>query len=403
MTMIPILLQYSNSISSACVFGGTPTPGGSLNTGGWIQINLLVILLSFSVSAMLYSLSGFFPTSMREKMKGAAKYESFQGIISIFIIIVLMAFSSVTCQIGQTLVASSTQITQTSYQNPIQYSEHYIGNLMFTKGLGLFTQIYSESVLMAISANTADVVEEALSELVIGPMGLSFSPGMVQVLYGFSGAMGSSFLPLIVVAFGVLFIIYLILPIIASLALTVIVPLSIVMRSIPYAGPKLRESSDTFLALAVGFYFILPLTLLMNSYIIAWIYCTPSSAFCNPYVQYTAQYQLSNIPTSALFDQNSQVTAPLGQLGVLKLSSSFFSSSVANQGGFFSVIGDILQIMFAMPSVIMQYGLKTAEYVFEAVFLIGLDLAITLAFAQGLTKGLNSTGRMIGVGPFWGG
>ena len=399
--MLPLLLA-PYSISSTCVFGGTPTATGSLNTGGWIQINLLVILLSFSVCAMLYSLSGFFPTSMREKMKGAAKYESFQGIISIMIIFILIAFSAATCQIGQAIVSSSTQITQTAYQNPIQYSEAYLGNLMFTKGLGLFTTIYSESVLIAVSANIASTVEEFLTELTINPyLSLSFSPGMIMALFGFSGALAASFLPLIIVAFGVLFIIYLILPLISALALTVIVPLALVMRSIPFAGPKLRESSDTFLSLAIGFYFILPLALLMNSYIVTWIYCTGPSTFCNPYQQYTSVYQLGALPTSALFSQSSQGIASGGPLSAIALPTSFFSSGVSNQGGFFSVLNQILQIMFEIPKFVIADGLKTAEYVFEGVFLIGLDLAITLAFSQGLTKGLNSVGKLIGVGPFW--
>ena len=80
---------------------------------------------------------------------------------------------------------------------------------------------------------------------------------------------------------------------------------------------------------------------------------------------------------------------------------SFFSSAASSQGGVFSALGQVLNIMIRIPTYVIEYGLKTAEYMFEGIFLIGLDLAITLAFAQGLTKGLNSVGRMIGVGPFW--
>ena len=58
--------------------------------------------------------------------------------------------------------------------------------------------------------------------------------------------------------------------------------------------------------------------------------------------------------------------------------------------------------MFDIPSVIILYAAKTAQYVFEGIVLIGIDMAIVLAFAQGLTKGLNSAGKMIGTGPFWG-
>ena len=123
---------------------------------------------------------------------------------------------------------------------------------------------------MAISANLASVVEEHLTDLVINPFfSISISPDIIGTLFGFSGALSSSFEPLIVVTFGILFMIYLLLPIITALALTVVVPLALIMRSIPFAGPKLRESSDTFMSLAIGFYFILPLAILMNSYIIS--------------------------------------------------------------------------------------------------------------------------------------
>ena len=401
--MLPInpIMLSSYAIQQSCVFGGSPTAGGSLNTGGWIQINALVILLSFTIAGLLYSLSGVFSVSMREKMRGAAKYEAFQGLISIMIILVLMAFAQATCNIGQVLVESSTSITQIAYQNPIQFSEAYINHLMFTTGLGLFTQIYSETVLMAVSANVASTIENFLSQMTVALVGLSFSPGFMSVLYGFSGAMGSSFLPMIVVSFGVLFMIYLLLPLIASLAMTIVVPLALVMRSIPYAGPKLRESSDTFLALAIGFYFILPMALLMNNYLISWVFCTGPSTFCNPYSQFTTAYQLSAFPVSALFNQPTQSLTSSGPLGIISMPISFFSSAASNQGGIFSALGQVLNIMIQMPSYVIAYGLKTAEYMFEGIFLIGLDLAITLAFAQGLTKGLNSVGRMIGVGPFW--
>ncbi len=398
--MIPILLATTTT-PPTCIYGGTVGSAGSLNTGGWIQINMIVILLSFTVAGLIYALSGFLPTSMREKMRGASKYEAFQGMVSILIILLLIAFSSAACQIGQSIVSASGP--SAAYQSPMQYSESYIGNLMFSKGLGLFTQIYSESTLIAISANVASTVEDIFTEISINQyLSLSFSPGLMSAMFGFSGALASSFLPLIVVAFGVLFMIYLILPIISSLALTVIVPLAIIMRSIPFAGPKLRESSDTFLALAIGFYFILPLTLIMNGYIISWIYCTGATSICNPYHQFTATYQLASIPISGLFNTKPSQLSSGGPLSALSLPISFFSSGVANQGGLFGVVGQIIAIMFAMPSFIVAYGLKTAEYVFEGVFLIGLDLAITLAFAQGLTKGLNSTGRIIGIGPFWG-
>ncbi len=400
--MLPIILSaVHNAYSTTCVFGGTTTSTNTLNTYGWIQINLLVILLSFSIAALVYALSNVFPASMGEKMKSAAKYEAFQGVVCIGIIMVLMAFSAITCNIGQTLVSSSTSITKTVYSDPMQYSQVYLGNLMFSKGLGLFTQIYSESVLLAITANTISTLEDFFSSAI----GYSTSPDLVGFIFGMSGALGSAFEPLIVVSFGIIFMIYLLLPVIEALALTVIVPLSLIMRSIPFAGPKLRESADSIMALAIGFYFILPLAILMNGYIISWIYtpCSASSVICNPYGQYNAPYALSSIPTSQLFNQQTSAFphsgSPISQIGSL---SSFFSSPLSQYGGIFTIIEQLIQTMLQAPGVIVNLSISTAEYAFEGIVLIGIDLAITLAFAQGLTKGLNSTGKIIGAGPFWG-
>ncbi len=394
------------SYTGACVFGGTPTGTGSLNTNNWIQINLLVILLSFSISAVIYALGGIFSASMREKLRGAAKYEAFQGVVSIMIIMVLIGFSAVSCQTGAALTVSSSKIIHTSYQDPMQFAESYIGNLMFTQGLSLFSQIYTESVLLAVNANIASTIEETLEALIYQYVGVSFSAGFVGTLFGFSGALGATFEPMIVVAFGVLFMIYLILPIIEALALTVIVPLALVMRSIPFAGPKLRESSDTFLALAIGFYFILPLAILMNGYIMAWIYsspCTPGSSLCNPYIQFTPAYSLQQVSVNNLFNTPPQaLTSGSCSFCGLQITSSFFSSGFSQEGGILSGLKAIFEATFDIPQIMVEYSLKTAEYMFEAVVLIGLDLAITLAFAQGLTKGLNAVSRIIGVGPFWG-
>ena len=42
-----------------------------------------------------------------------------------------------------------------------------------------------------------------------------------------------------------------------------------------------------------------------------------------------------------------------------------------------------------------------AEYLFQGIILIALDMAITIGFAQGLAKGLGSLSNMMNIGPFW--
>ncbi len=404
--MLPILLSTNAYGGSTCIFGGTPTASGSLNTNNWIQINLIVVLMSFTIAGLVYSLSNLFPTSMREKLKGAAKVESFQGMISIGIILALIALSSVSCNIGNSIAAQSSSLTNIAYQSPMQFSTSYVNYLMFDRGLSLFSDIYAETIKLVISGNIADSLQEQLHSLVITPLlgeGIGIGQDIYGVFFGFSGALTGAFVPLIIVTFGILFTIFLILSMSNSLALTVVVPISIILRSIPFAGPKLRESADTILALAIGFYFILPLAIIMNSYITAWIFtpCAANTLICNPYAYYNAPYSLQQLPISNIFNSNPQSLSGGGPLSSFGLSSAFLSSGFAGSGilGGFEIL---LQTLVNFPSVIINYSQQTAQYIFEGIVLMGLDLAITLAFAQGLTKALGSASRIVGVGPFWG-
>jgi hypothetical protein len=404
--MYPILLALTqNAYTNSCVFGGSVTSHGTLNTNGWIQINLLVILASFMISALVYTIANFFPVSMRERLRGAARYEAFQGIISVIIILVLIGIAASTCQVGISLTASSASVLHAVYQDPIQYSELYIGNLMFTRGLSLFSQIYSEAVFITISADIGSTVEEIINSAISALLHAQLGGGVFGVYYGFSSALALAFIPLLVVVFGVLFVLYILLALIESTALTVIVPVAIIMRSIPFAGPRLRESADSFLAIAIGFYFILPLAILMNTYIVAWIYtpCTAAGMVCNPYNQYTNPYNLGSSPLNYLFNSQPQALASgSGLFSGVTTSDSFFTGSFSGVGGLTTGVSLMFQTLINLPQVIVGYGIDTAEYIFEGIVLIGLDLAITVGFAMGLTKGLNSVGRFMAVGPFWG-
>ena len=392
-----------------CSFAGTGI--GSLDAAGWINITLLVLGINFALAAVLWAVSGIFPTAYREKIKGAVKYEAFQGIVSCGILAVLIGASFSLCNIGHLLVYGSTTA---QYQNPIQYSEFYVNNLMLNTGLQLFDSIYSESVLLTLTGNIADTLEQIIPEWTITPVfDISFGAGLLGIFYGFSGAMTGTFLSLIAITFGVLFMVYLLLPFVQQLAFTIVLPLALVMRSIPFAGPNLRQTSDTFLALASGFYLIFPLTILLNGFIITWIY-TPcnaggiSPALCNPYVQYTGLYKLDNLPVSSLFSSNpTTFAAGSGFLGGQTIPDTFYTSSgfsggIPLAGPLLNGLVNITENLFILPSTILGFATQTAQYLFQGIFLIGLDFAITVGFAMGLSKGLNSAGRMLGVGPFWG-
>ncbi|MEM4099658.1 MAG: hypothetical protein QXZ38_03335, partial [Candidatus Micrarchaeaceae archaeon] len=125
--MIGILLQAS---SVGCTFGG-------LNQYSWININLIVVLLSMTIGALIYAVANLLPAQRREKLKGAVKYELFQSIISVFIIIAVLAFAATGCT-----VASSF----TNNENPFIYSEYTISNLLFKNGVGIMTGLFAKGI-----------------------------------------------------------------------------------------------------------------------------------------------------------------------------------------------------------------------------------------------------------------
>ncbi|MDE1859942.1 MAG: hypothetical protein KGH67_05460, partial [Candidatus Micrarchaeota archaeon] len=325
----------------------------------------------------------------------------------VVILTILVVSAAGICNIGGLLVQGSTIA---HYQNPIQYSQIYLSNLMFNQGLGLFTNIYSESILLTVTGNMAEFIEKIIDEIVISQTGISLGSNVLGVYYGFSGALTSTFTALIAVAFGVIFTVYLLLPIIQAIAFPVILPVALIMRSIPFAGPNLRQSADTFLALAIGFYLIFPLTILLNQFIITFVY-TPCGtgpvgpSLCNPYSQYNQPYQISSFPPSSIFSSQTIDVSHDPSFGTLVtgFQTSYLTSGFGGTGGFLAGIQQIIESILFLPQIIIGFAVKTAQYLFQGIFLIGLDLAITVGFAQGLSKGLGAVGRMLGVGPFWGG
>ena len=134
------------AFSNTCTFGGTENANGSLNTNGWIGINSEVILALLLVAGFVYMLSNLFPAITREKLKGACKYEIFQGFLSVFLILALIAFSLVTCSIGDTLTSSATYVTSgIAYLSSFNISSYgssatYLGNndILYSTNLSYF-------------------------------------------------------------------------------------------------------------------------------------------------------------------------------------------------------------------------------------------------------------------------
>ena len=89
-------------------------------------------------------------------------------------------------------------------------------------------------------------------------------------------------------------------------------------------------------------------------------------------------------------------------IGGISLPLNFFGADLfAGNNGLLGIIGNVVNGLENMPRLINGYVLETAQYLFQGIFLIAIDVAITVGFAVGLNRGLNSIGQLLAVGPFW--
>lgn len=404
-----------------------------LNQNNWLGITSLVVIAVLLIAAIVYGVGGLFPPSTYERLKGVVKYEYIQGIFSIMLIMLIFGMSLTSCTMAglltQTATATPTGSTQlgitsttsqcgASYQDPYQFANCYIGNLMFSKGTTLVTGMISAGTLFYIDGTLVTYIISFIGTFIpsinlpgsVGPVSgsLSVTPTIsssdepAEVLFDYSSVLSAVLEPVIVVTFGLLFMLFLSLNIIEFIALTIIVPVAIIMRSLAFTGPRLREAANAFIAIGLAFYFILPLTIAMNYYIVNWTYCN-NPGVCNPYASsyLNPGYKLNTLPVSKLFtDPESNTIAGFPSLSIPYNFYGYYIPS--GNGGFGGSLTTVATGLISVPNVLNNYVTETAEYMFEGIFLLALDVAITVGFALGFQKGLDSLGQIIQVGPFWG-
>ena len=393
-----ILLSAGSAVSQSCTFG-------AIDQGNWISISTLIVLLSVTVGALVYAVSSFLPTSTREKLRGTMRIEMVQGILALFIILILVAFAGMGCQLGGMM---TNGLTAGVYQDPFQFAQLYLNNLLFIKSGDIFVNLYTSSINYLVAGNLAEALAGLIEELMSKALPLSLNANVLGIFYGYASVATSTYTVMMMVSYGILFVMWLMLYFVQSFAMTLIAPLALLIRTVPYGGPKLREVADTLLAIAVAFYFVLPLALTFNNYTINWMFCTSqvglvnvtgtNSGSCNPYVSYTQTNFDINLPVSSLLSaQNGYNLSGLGTV-----VGGFFGGAISGNGGLANMMGNVLGTLAGIPGQTDNYGVEVAEYMFTSIVLIALDVAITLGFAQGLARGLVSVSGAMNVGPFWG-
>jgi len=396
--MIMLATTTNAGINYCQLFGGP----GSPYISGWLPATYIVILFGFLVVAAVYMVSRLMPTSVSSKLREITKVEITQIVLSIFIILILLSVTSAACNVSSSLgrqVLANAGVTSNSGVSPFQYADYYIGTLALNHGINLLGYIYTTSIGYAIEARVITALSQDLSVSPDVGSIISFKISYGHDLGTLYGALSDVYIdalsPILVITIGMLFLQYLALPLLEFTAFTVILPVALLIRLIPYGGTGLKNASNAILAIAIAAYIIYPLMIAFDSYMVYWIY----SPTLNPAYGCTnclsSAYTLPSIPSSSFLSTSvtSSTNNALGTIGSSLgisvpatnnlLSTSFFSSLSINPE--------------PKAAYITQ---EMSQFIFVAVFLFGLNLAVTLGFAMGLARGLNV--GVEGATSFWG-
>jgi hypothetical protein len=392
------ILAATTTVPNYCeLFGGPASPYIS----GWLPLTYLVIALGFLAVAILYMVGRLTPPSVSSRIKEVTKAEITQIFLGLFIVLILLSLTSAACNLSTSLgsqVLASAGVTNARGLTPFQYADYYIGTLALNHGINLLGYIYTTSIGYAIESRVITALSQDLGFETGGGSIISFGITYdhdLGALYGtLSDVYFDALSPILVMTVGMLFLQYLALPLLQYTAFTVVLPVAILIRLIPYGGNGLKSASNAILAIAIAAYIIYPLMIAFDSYMIYWIY-SPS---LNPVYGCTnclsTAYTLPSIPSSSFLSSsvtkgsNSALSGITSALGISVpaannvLSSSFYSSLSVN------------------PEPVAAYVTQqVSEFIFVAVFLFGLNLAVTIGFAMGLARGLNL--GVEGSASFW--
>ncbi|MEM0154729.1 MAG: hypothetical protein QW814_02755 [Methanothrix sp.] len=392
-----ILAATTPAINYCQLFGGPASPYIS----GWLPLTYLVIALGFLIVAILYMAGRLLPSSASSKIREITKSEIAQIFISIFIILILLSMTTTACNLSSSLgsqVLSSAGVPNSNGLSPFQYADYYIGTLALNHGINLLGYIYTTSIGYAIEARVITALSKDLSFSTGGDAVISFGITYEHDLGSLYGALSDVYFdalsPILIITIGMLYLQYLALPLLEYTAFTVILPVAILIRLIPYGGNGLKSASNAIIAIAIAAYIIYPLMIAFDSYMIYWIY----SPALNPAYGCTnclsTAYTLPSIPSSSFLSTkvtsstNKELGSITSVLGISApaannvLSSSFYSSLTLD------------------PEPTAAYiTQQMSEFIFVAVFLFGLNLAVTIGFAMGLARGLNA--GIEGSASFW--
>jgi len=374
----------------------------------WNIYAYLVIILSFLAIAILYAISNYIPGSTRQKLKSVAKAELVQTFISLFIIIVLIAVTQLACN-----------ITLTNGGDPFTFSENYINNLLSgtqDSGLQLMTSLFSYGYIYTIISGIFDYGGKLISAYLLGLAGGGLSsvagevtkvsasvtpdPGYGPGMYygAVSTIMFDFFSPFVLMGVALLFVQYIALIVSHATAFTIILPIALILRALAFTGGNLKKAANATIAIALALYIVYPLTIVFNANAFNWITtpCTAATSAignCNPSAVYISE------PTTLYSNKyfSSSVSGSLNLAGqtVNVNPGSFLSSPLFP----WNQIGNLGYFMVNATAVLAILIVAVSTFLFKAIFMLAIDLTISLSFAMGLSNALDS--GIGGASTFW--
>ncbi|MGC8495988.1 MAG: hypothetical protein ACP5RM_00730 [Candidatus Micrarchaeia archaeon] len=375
--------------------------GGSTYVNSWLGINLTVILISILAGAVIFSLSKIMPSRFSAKVKSAVQSEITQAFIGAIIIMILLALSSTACNISTSM---SQQLAQTSL-NPFQYADYYIGNLSTNTGLGMLSKVYTFSIEYAIQSTILDSTYGSFLNnffdgyVYEGPfMSIKFAPvfSLGKVMKIISDTYLAVFSSLLIIIVGMLFIQWLMIPVLEYTAFTVILPVALVMRSFGFVGGNLRNTANAFLAIAIAAYLVYPLMVAFDAYAINWIFSTS-----NPTYQYLKfETNLPAYNTATFFSQMPSQSLISGNPATATSFTDSYLASASITLNPLVALGSTLSATYTAPYTTDTLTSEMAKLLFVGVFMFAINIAVTAGLAMGITKGLNS--GVEGASQFWG-
>lgn len=411
----------------------------SLNINNWIGINVLVVLAIISIAGFVYALASFLRPEERERLKGISRYEVIEGLFSVMLIFTLLFLSAGVCSAGAAI--AGPVVGASPYTNIFNYASWYFAIVMFQNGFNLVSSIFTATsqffivsnvayyvvnVLLGVVNNLASfsqeipiVESELLNVVATVTVSLKISTVIDQLFQIITAVFVEVFGTLLTISFVGMFLLIFMFPLIKAGALTVVVPISIIVRSLGFFGPKLRSTANLFLALAIGFYFVLPLTVMFDIYAISCLGglgITQSLTFSHVKCNYPLASYVNNNYNLPSYSPSLLTTAIPSELNSAVVPSSLVNFNIGNSpfniippvsstfySYAFSNFDQLLQIMFNAPSVIEKYAYQVASFVFVGIVLVALDMAVTIGFVNGLAKGLDAMSQLFSAGPFFGG